>query len=264
MNRARTGVACNLTAGVNRMKLQRTQGKGDSPMAHVLVADDNPLSLHFFAEAIAMAGHETALAEDGSAALALAGSQSFDLILLDARMPGLDGSEVLLAIRSDDHRNRMTPAVVTTAEASANRNTLISRGFAEVLYKPIGIAALHALLGRHLAVSASTAEWLDDAMAARTTGGNASIIAALRGLFEGELDALPDELDQFAAENDRPALLDRLHRLDASAGFCGAPVLSQAITTLREQLNTEPNWPSAAIANFLCICMKTRAALKRA
>lgn len=230
-------------------------------MAHVLVADDNPLSLRFFAEIIAMAGHETTIAEDGMAALALAGKQSFDLILLDARMPGLDGSEVLSAIRADAHINGMTPAVLTTAEASANRSNLIARGFAEILYKPVGIAALHALLGRLLTHSGDSSDLLDDAMAARTTGGNAAIITALRGLFAGELDALAEELDQFAANNDRVALVDRLHRLDASAGFCGAPALAQAISALREQLEVDSMWPTQAIANFLSTCMETRAAL---
>lgn len=230
-------------------------------MANVLVADDNPLSLHFFSEAFALAGHETALAEDGSAALALAGEQAFDLILLDARMPGLDGGKVLQAIRSENHRNRDTPAVVTTAESSANRGALIASGFVEVLYKPIGIAALHALLGRHLPAIDNADPLLDDALAAEKTGGDASIIAALRGLFAGELDVLPEELDQYATEDDRTALLDRLHRLDASAGFCGAPALTQAIKVLRAQLQAESAWPTAAIAEFLRTCMKTRAAL---
>ena len=230
-------------------------------MAQILVADDNALSLHFFADAIAMTGHTATLAEDGLAALKFAASRTFDLILLDARMPGLDGCEVLRAIRSDDHLNRLTPTVVTTAETSADRKVLISHGFAEVLYKPVGIAFLHALLGRHLPESDAKDAVLDDAMAARTTGGNASIIAALRGLFAGELDALPDELDQFAANKDRDALLDRLHRLDASAGFCGAPMLALAIKTLRTQLNVESPWPTKAIADFLRSCMETRAAL---
>ncbi|HET9032524.1 MAG TPA: response regulator [Dokdonella sp.] len=230
-------------------------------MAHVLIADDNPLSLHFFSESITLAGHEATLAEDGTAALSLADKQSFDLILLDARMPGLDGSSVLHAIRSEGQRNRMTPALLTTAEASANRNALIAMGFAEVLYKPIGVAALHASLGRHLTDSANTGTLLDDAMAAETTGGNASIIAALRGLFAGELDALAEELDQFAASSDYPGLLDRLHRLDASAGFCGAPALTKSIKVLRAQVHAGKDWPTSAIANFLRTCMQTRAAL---
>ncbi len=243
------------------MKLGDTQGKGDSPMALILVADDNPLSLHFLAEAITLAGHATVLAEDGSVALALADARSFDLIMLDARMPGLNGSEVLSAIRSEQHLNRKTPTLVTTAEASADRDRLISSGFTDVLYKPVGISDLHALLKRHLPKLSNEVELLNESMASEATGGNASIIAALRGLFAGELDEIPDELKQFAADEDRPALLDRLHRLDASAGFCGAPVLALAIKTLRARLDSESSWPTSGIADFLSDCIKTRAAL---
>ncbi len=230
-------------------------------MAHVLVADDNPLSLHFFAEAIAMVGHDTALAEDGSAALALAGNRVFDLILLDARMPGLDGLEVLHGMRTDSHPNRWTPAVVTTAEASADRNAMIGSGFVEVLLKPVSMDALHSLLERLLPGSVSACALLDDTLAAEATGGDPSIIAALRGLFAQELDALPAELNQFAAKTDRAALLDRLHRLDASAGFCGAPFLAKAVTALRASLQSDAAWPTAAIAELVGACMKTRAAL---
>ncbi|MFA7321652.1 MAG: response regulator, partial [Dokdonella sp.] len=60
-------------------------------MGKILVADDNPLSLDFFCEAIALAGHAAIAVADGSAALAAAREQHFDLLVLDARMPGLNG-----------------------------------------------------------------------------------------------------------------------------------------------------------------------------
>ena len=179
-------------------------------------------------------------------------------------MPGLDGVQALAEIRAGNGPNRSTPALVTTAEATADRRAMRDHGFLDVIYKPIGLAALHATLARHLPGSSSrirTGDVLDDALAAEKTGGDASIIAALRGLFAGELDALPDELDGFAATTDREALLGRLHRLDASAGFCGAPALSQAVTVLRKQIEADTVWPHAALADLLATCMETRKAL---
>ena len=233
-------------------------------MGNILVADDNPLSLLFFREAIAVAGHESIAEVDGLAARDAAQNQLFDLIVLDARMPGLDGVQTLAEIRAGNGLNRSTPALVTTAEAAADRRAMRDHGFLDVIYKPIGIAALHATLARHLPGSSDrfgAGTVLDDALAAAKTGGNASIIAALRGLFAGELDALPDELDGFAAKTDREALLDRLHRLDASAGFCGAPALSQAIAAFRKQIEAETAWPHAAQADLLATCMLTRRAI---
>lgn len=233
-------------------------------MGKILVADDNPLSLDFFCEAIALTGHESIAVADGSAALAAAREQHFDLFVFDARMPGLGGAEVLARIRADKGVNQLTPTLLSTADAALDRTAVRSQGFVDILHKPIGLAALHALLARHLPMAADracTGDVLDDALAAEKTGGDASIITALRGLFASELDALPDELDRFSATVDREGLYDRLHRLDASAGFCGAPALGKSIAVLRERLDAEASWPHAALAELLSTCMDTRRAL---
>lgn len=230
-------------------------------MAKVLIADDNPLSVHFFTEAVALVGHEPVAAEDGLAALALAATLSFDLMLLDARMPGLDGARVLQAIRSNNGPNRATPAILTTAEASAVREQWLDAGFVDVACKPIGISDLHALVARHVHGIVCNENLLDDALAAEKTGGDATIIAALRGLFASELEAFPAEIERLAAANDLAGLQDRLHRLDASAGFCGAPALTDAIRAVGAELEAESAWPDIAMAHLLAICAKTRAAL---
>jgi CheY-like chemotaxis protein/HPt (histidine-containing phosphotransfer) domain-containing protein len=233
-------------------------------MAHLLIADDNPLSLQFFMEAFALAGHTSVLAGDGVAALAAALDHPFDLILLDARMPVFDGVETLARIRQKSVSNRTTPALVTTADASMDAASLLGSGFLDIVYKPVGLASLHAKLARHLCALQTEGDGeplLDNALAAAKTGGDASIVTALRGLFAAELEALPEELDRIAGRSDRAALLDRLHRLDASAGFCGAAFLSQAIGELRRELNSNPCWPVAALARLVAACMRTRLAL---
>lgn len=233
-------------------------------MGKILVADDNPMSLLFFCEAIRVAGHESLAATDGLSAREMACEQAFDLIVLDARMPGLDGVHALAEIRAGNGPNRSTPALVTTAAASTDRHVMREHGFLDVIYKPIGLAALHTTLARYLPGSSGrilTGKLLDDALACAKTGGDASIIAALRGLFASELDALPGELDRYSATVDREGLIDRLHRLDASAGFCGAPAMSDAIAALRKQIEADTAWPHAALADLLTICMETRKAL---
>jgi CheY-like chemotaxis protein len=232
-------------------------------MAHLLIADDNPLSLQFFTEAIALAGHTSVTAGDGVAAVTLALDHGFDLILLDARMPGHDGCETLARIRVSSALNGTTPALATTANASIDAAALLACGFLDIVYKPVRLAELHAKLARHLPVSLANdgPSLLDDGLAAEKTGGDASIVAALRGLFAAELEALPAELDQIAGRSDRAALHERLHRLDASAGFCGAPVLSQAIAELRRALDADSRWPVAAMARLVGVCMRTRNAL---
>ncbi|MGN6519225.1 MAG: response regulator [Dokdonella sp.] len=248
-------------------------------MPRILVADDNPLSLRFLADALADAGVEVAEADDGPAAVRLAKERAFDLLLLDARMPGLDGAAALARIRADSGPSRHAIALATTADDSAGTTAALrEHGFAAVLPKPLSIDALRAAVASHLRTAAFAVherparaarvedradedraddDALDDEQARRAAGGDQAIVAALRGLLVTELEALPAEVAAMAARDDRPALLERLHRLDASAGFCGVPALVAASARLRGRLGDE-DWPGAGMADFLAACDRAR------
>lgn len=233
----------------------------------ILIADDNPLSLRFLVDALASKGVDCGEAVDGPSALRSATERAFDLLLLDARMPGLDGAEVLARVRGGNGPSRHAVALATTAAHDADAiATLQSAGFGEVLLKPIGIDALHAAIARHLPAHAmampasSSVDTLDDAQAQRAAGGDAAIVAALRGLFVSELDILPAEIATISTYRDAAALRDRLHRLDASAGFCGVPSLVRAAAILRSQLEGAA-WPDQGVADFLAASARARALL---
>ncbi|MBO9663472.1 response regulator [Dokdonella sp.] len=232
-------------------------------MPRVLVADDNPLSLHFFAEALRTLGCVAEMATDGADALRRANASRFEVLLLDARMPGLDGAEVLARLRAGAGLSRRAVAIATTAAAEARIDAdLLAAGFVDVLHKPLTVAELRAALARHSIEPAppDPAPALDDARALAAAGGDATIVSALRGLLAAELDALPSEMAAIAAARDADALRQRLHKLDASAGFCGAPALGEASASLRTALQ-EVDWPDHAVARFLRICTQVRALL---
>lgn len=227
-------------------------------MPRILVADDNPLSLRFFAEAIGQAGADCAVASDGRQATVMAAAEPFDLFLFDARMPQLDGASALRHIRAGAGPERLTPALATTASNDGEfHRALRSAGFDGVLVKPTRIQALHAVLLQHLPelrLPHDRSLWLDDPQALRTSGGDAAVVGALRALLHQELTALPRELVDVAAAEDRTALRDRLHRLAASAGFCGVPALTTAIDSLQGALEADPDWPETALAEFRACC----------
>lgn len=227
----------------------------------VLVADDNPISLRWLCDALHTLGCEPIQACDGAQALALAQEQACDLLLLDLRMPHLDGMEVLRRIREGSGPSRSTPAIASSAEVDAQLGArLHAAGFIAVLAKPMRLEDLRAALAIHLGESARAAGAFDDVQALRVAGVDAAIVSALRGLFEAELAALPAELEALAARADLAGLRARLHRLAASAGLCGAAQLNVAITQLRGAL-TEGIWPQPAIDSLLAACRETRAAL---
>lgn len=219
---------------------------------HILIADDNALTLRFLAEAAAQLGHRCDTTGDGGSALALARAQRFDLLLLDRHMPGLDGPGALQRLRADSAAaSQHAPALATTADPSPELlRQLHQQGFDNVLTKPLDFATLEHALDRIAPRAGGVAEpivdyaataLLDDAAACRSLGSLDNVVA-LRQLFRGELEALPAELDACQASTDCAALRERLHRLCASAGFCGAIRLEQACRRLRARLDQCANF----------------------
>ena len=239
-------------------------------MLRVLVADDNPLSLQFFHAALTTLGVDCIQACDGAAALALAHRDAFDLMLLDVHMPLLDGPQALKQIRAQQGPSQCATALATTADNDvATGAALRDAGFADVLVKPLTVEALRAALDRHLPARHSqkepsdSDEWLDEDHALAVAGGDRAISNALRGLLVAELDSLPAELALISERRDAHALRERLHRLDASAGFCGVPALVRAGSLLRNALDA-PLWPARATFQFLDTSKRARELLAQA
>lgn len=60
-------------------------------MARIVLAEDDQAMRHYLTVALERAGHEVYACEDGEVALAALGTQSYDLLLTDIVMPGMDG-----------------------------------------------------------------------------------------------------------------------------------------------------------------------------
>lgn len=119
----------------------------------VLVADDNPFGRDMVAAMMTAPGLFLDLADDGIQASALAAQNRYDLILLDRRMPGLDGSQALAAIRQDEARRGLPPVpvvVMTAGMPGKVRADFIAEGFTDYLAKPFSRTNLSELLARHL------------------------------------------------------------------------------------------------------------------
>jgi PAS domain S-box-containing protein len=104
---------------------------------HVLVADDNAINRKLITTLLSQQGITTSEAEDGDIALEVALNNKFDLILMDIRMPGLNGIEVtekLRAKKTDPH----TPIIALTAHALPHeQKTFIDAGMDACITKPV-------------------------------------------------------------------------------------------------------------------------------
>ena len=119
----------------------------------VLVADDNPINRELARVLLTSLGFEVVEARDGREAVALAGAQPFDVLLLDLRMPGLDGAAAARAIRAGAGPNAQSPLLAFSADPAGADPTL----FEGVVAKPMSPGALSAALAAVLAPSAAEA-----------------------------------------------------------------------------------------------------------
>lgn len=112
----------------------------------LLVADDDPLQLRAAARMLKSLGHSGALANHGAAALALLERQAFDVVLLDLRMPVLDGLETLGRIRRNDS---WLPVVLVSGDDLNSKWDFYQRaGASACLLKPMAQDALQQVLSR--------------------------------------------------------------------------------------------------------------------
>ena len=104
---------------------------------HILVADDNAINRKLITTLLGQRGVIATEAVDGKSALDLALSQHFDLILMDIRMPELNGIEVTEVLRSR-RGAKYTPIIALTAHALPHeQKTFLDAGMDTCITKPI-------------------------------------------------------------------------------------------------------------------------------
>lgn len=129
-------------------------------MGYILVVDDEELNRDMLSRRLGKKGFDTLTAESGQKALELIDSNDIDLVLLDIRMPGMDGNEVLEEIRKT--KNGMTlPVIMVTAETDSNTMVKsLGLGANDYVTKPIDLPVLLARMESKLALSQSVKEQL--------------------------------------------------------------------------------------------------------
>jgi CheY-like chemotaxis protein len=224
-------------------------------MLRVLIVDDDSISLRFLESALQQLDCATVGAADLTGALAASADLRFDLLLLDRNLPSSSGVELLATLRD---RGIDAPAIATSAELNSSiRSLLLSAGFVACIEKPVTLAQLREILRpwRH----DTDIPALDDAKGLAAIGGDRPSLQALRSMLADELSTLRDDMLRDAIEKN--LLLDRLHRLRASCGFCGAPKLAAAAAALEQALRSHAGDASDRHHNFIVCAAETITAL---
>lgn len=116
---------------------------------HVLIVDDEPLILASTRLVLRSAGFRVTTTDSGNEAVAIAGDEMPDLILLDIMMPEVDGWETLGRLREDPRTNRIPVVIFTAREHTRGRQLAREMGARDYLQKPFEAEQLIELVHRY-------------------------------------------------------------------------------------------------------------------
>jgi CheY-like chemotaxis protein len=123
---------------------------GESPAAlRLLLAEDNPVSQALALAMLSKLGLRADLARDGAEAVAAVRAAAYDAVLMDVRMPEVDGLEATRRIRADGDAVYQPWIVAVTANACEDeRERCLRAGMDDFVSKPFRRENLHAALER--------------------------------------------------------------------------------------------------------------------
>ena len=123
-----------------------------APTARILIVDDTKMNIIVVSNLLKKTEMVIDTALNGREAIKLAEDNVYDVILLDQRMPGMDGTETLKSIRAlENENNEETPVICLTADAIRGaKERYMAEGFTDYLTKPVEGAELEKMLIKYL------------------------------------------------------------------------------------------------------------------
>ncbi len=229
----------------NQAYAASTAGAAPSRAARVLCVDDNPANLLLVKALLGDMGADVVAVDNGPAALDAVKQHSFDLVLMDVQMPGMDGRQTTEAIRHWEHASGSTPLpiIALTAHALANeKRSLLQSGMDDYLTKPISDRQLAQVVlkwtGLVLRSQPQHSEpfpqpepslkVLDKEEGLRLAAGKADLADDMLGMLLQSLEGDRRTIREARQSGDRQALIERVHRLHGATRYCGVPQLRNA------------------------------------
>lgn len=121
----------------------------------VLFVDDDAMNRRVVRDMLQLAGVALEEAPDGESGLKMVEAGEYSVILMDLRMPGMDGLTAIRHIRARGDAKAQLPIIVVTADTSLNiRETCLAGGADDVMMKPVAMKALFKAMGQVVATHA--------------------------------------------------------------------------------------------------------------
>ena len=282
-----TTIACQITsdgASLQRRDTITTQdvahlkNMGISKPLRILTVDDNELNRSVLKTMLEYLGYSTDLVSDGLDAISAVQTQHYDVLLLDIRMPHIDGLEVTRRLRAA--KIDQPHIVAVTADAIVNsKERYTAAGMDDYLSKPIDMTALAATLDHAFQLKrpdtqpqdmpwassavetlsqADFAELIDTSEIRQRLGPlSDNILQRVTPIFLRELPARLENITQSAQKNRLADLANVLHTLKGSSFSVGALKLGELCRALQDKAD-EGDLPSnEEISNLVSTAQQT-------
>ena len=150
-------IALGATADVEPANGRAPNGAhADEPeTGRLLLVEDNPVNQKVAVAILSSAGYRVDAVTSGAAAVRAVTEHSYDAVLMDCQMPGMNGYETTAAIRADETAGTSIPIIAVTAGARAeDRERCLDAGMDDYLVKPVTKEALLTVVAKSLRVPA--------------------------------------------------------------------------------------------------------------
>ena len=204
----------------------------------ILLAEDGPDNQRLICTILGQAGAEVEVAENGRVAVEkaqAAGDRPFDVILMDMRMPEMDGYEAARTLRAQGHKGPIL--ALTACTMTGDRRRCLEAGCDDHLAKPIQRVNLIAMIAGWAGRDPVAGDGSPEAPAPEAISSQFANDSDLAGILDEFVAALPGKvraMRQALAGNGMPELARMAHQLKGAGGGYGYPSLTDCARTLEE------------------------------
>ncbi len=192
----------------------------------VLLVEDNPVNQKVACSLLEQFGCTATLAATGREALEALESASFDCVLMDVQMPGMDGFEATRRIRASGQAYDGVPIIAMTAHAlEGDRERCAAAGMDDYVSKPVNPAVLAKVMDKYLD---RTPGGLDRHAILQRVGGDEDLMREVIGIFLDDIPGRIRAIEKAVERGDPDTVQAEAHAVKGSAGNIGASGLYDA------------------------------------
>lgn len=257
---------CPADYAIQKPVQREFQSSGELSGRKILVVEDNLINQDLAREVLTNNGALVTVASDGGAALEILAKEDFFVILMDLRMPGMDGFATIKRIRDNPKLRNATVIALSAGVLGHEISRALDSGFDYYLSKPVDFNELVQLLQKlgHIPepLSSSQEPAIESALAANaannapsTSGGvdaphvdlalalrmhdhDNNLLLRLLAEFDRLYSTADQQLQSLVDKGDGPAALNLAHNIAGVAGSFGANYLMVLARQLEHQLAT--------------------------